>query len=197
MRIFKLFQKENDSQSKSQKRRADYEATSFYEEFSVRCHAPHNRSAVTTLLKCMGSGVSRSPDETINPVTLFETIATLRGILRTVALELNPQSDSVRLLSDTSSVMLGSVEGESDHCRSRGLLAPAVARRYCSLSFGNLRSLPTSLCGKTARSAGLFAQVRRRHDICGVIAIPNTEIGISPAVNVTRFARQPRSSSEA
>jgi hypothetical protein len=105
----KFFQKDDGSQSITQKRRADCEVTSFYEEFSVRCRAPRNRSAVATLLKCMGS-VTRSSDETINPVTLFETIATLRSILRTIALELTHQS-TVRLPSDTPPVMLGSIEG--------------------------------------------------------------------------------------
>ena len=105
-----LFEKEYGSRSKRQQRGADDELTSFMEEFSARCRAPEHLDAMTTLLKCMGWGTFR-PAEVKNSFTLFETIATLRSILRTVAEELNLQPNSVQLPSDTPPVLLGRVEG--------------------------------------------------------------------------------------
>ncbi len=55
---------------------------------------------MTTLLKYIALATYRSPDE-VNPFTLFETIATLCSILRTVAMELNLQPNPVQLPSDT------------------------------------------------------------------------------------------------
>jgi hypothetical protein len=107
----RLFEKEYGSRSKRQRRGADDELTSFMKKFSARCRAPQYRGAMTTLLKYIGSGTFRSPDEVKNPITLFETIATLRSILRKVAEELNLQPNFVQLPSDTPPVQLGNVKG--------------------------------------------------------------------------------------
>jgi hypothetical protein len=106
-----LFVKEYGARSKRQQRGADDELISFMKKFSARCRAPQYRGAMTTLLKYIGSRTFRSPDEVKNPITLFETIATLRSILRTVAMELNLQPNSVQLPGDTPPVRLGRVEG--------------------------------------------------------------------------------------
>jgi hypothetical protein len=104
----RLFEKEDGA--RSEKRQRGEELTSFMEEFSVRCRAPEHRDAMTILLKYLGLGIFRL-DEQKNPITLFETIATLRSILRAVAVELNLQPNSVQLPSDTPPVLLGRVEG--------------------------------------------------------------------------------------
>jgi len=103
-----LFKKEYGA--RSEKRQRGEELTSFLEEFSARCRAPEHLDAMTTLLKCMGLSRFR-PAEVKNPFTLFETIATLRSILRTVAEELNLQPNWVQLPSDTQPVLLGRVKG--------------------------------------------------------------------------------------
>jgi hypothetical protein len=104
----RLFEKEDGT--RSEKRQRGEELTSFMEEFSVRYRAPEHCDAMTTLLKCIGLGTFR-PDKALNPITLFETIATLRSILRAVAMEMNLQPNSVQLPSDTPPVLLGRVEG--------------------------------------------------------------------------------------
>lgn len=106
----RLFEKEYGSRSTRQWRGADGELTSFMKKFSARCRAPERHAAMTTLLKYIGLATYRSPDE-VNPFTLFETIATLRSILRRVAVEMNLQPNPVQLSSDTPPVVLGSVDG--------------------------------------------------------------------------------------
>jgi hypothetical protein len=106
----RLFEKEYGSRSKRQQRKADDELMSFMKKFSVRCRAPKRRAAMTTLLKYIGLATYRSPDE-VNPFTLFETIATLRAILRSVAMALNRQPNHVQLPSDKPPVVLSSADG--------------------------------------------------------------------------------------
>jgi hypothetical protein len=90
--------------------RSTRQLTSFMREFSARCRAPERRGAMTTLLNHIGVATYRSPDE-VNPFDLFETIATVRSILRTVVMELNLQFNPVQLPSDTPPVLLSSVDG--------------------------------------------------------------------------------------
>jgi hypothetical protein len=106
----RLFEKEYGLRSTRQPRGADLGLMSFLKRFSARCRAPERRAAMTTLLKYIALATYRSPNE-VNPFTLFETIATLRCILRRVAVELNLQSNPVQLPSDTPPVVLGSVDG--------------------------------------------------------------------------------------
>jgi hypothetical protein len=130
---------------------------------------------MTTLLKCMGLGTLRRA-EVKNPVTLFEPIATLRSILRTVAMELNLQPNWVRLPSDTPPVLLGRVKGR--------IQVTAVPVAYWILPM---------LDGIDARRLGICDACQRLYwpDVaiswavrasavtpytCGVTATPNTEI---------------------
>jgi hypothetical protein len=99
----RLFEQQYGSRSTRQQ-------LSFMKKFSARCRAPKRRAAMTTLLNHRGQATYRGPDE-LNPVTLFDTIATVRSILRTVAMELNLQPNPVQLPSDTPPVLLGNVDG--------------------------------------------------------------------------------------
>jgi hypothetical protein len=106
----RLLEQEYGSRPTRRRRGLDDELMSFMRKFLARCHAPERRAAMTTLLKYRGLAAYRSLDK-VNPFTLFETIATLRSILRKVAVELNLQSNTVQLLSDTPPVLLSSVDG--------------------------------------------------------------------------------------
>jgi hypothetical protein len=106
----RLLEKEYGSRSTRQQRRADDELMAFMKKFSARCREPERRAAMTTLLKYIALATDRSPDQ-VNPFTLFETIATLRSILRTVAMGLNLQPNTLQLPSDKPPVLLGRVDG--------------------------------------------------------------------------------------
>ncbi len=165
----RLFEKEYGSRSTRQQRGADGELTSFMKKFSARCRAPERHAAMTTLLKYIALATYRSPDE-VNPFTLFETIATLRSILRTVAMGLNLQPNSVQLPSDTPPVVLCSVDGR--------IQIPAVPVAYWILPM---------LDGIEARRLGICDACQRLY-----VARRRDQLGCSRKCGDTLYMRRYR-----